>query len=120
MVLRATWNWREIYDPTSGGFTTTGSMSEGRENHTASLLPSGMVLMAGGTDECALTVTATTDLYDPASGTFSPGPAMISARCNHAASVIASGDVLVAGGLEDPQVWASAQLFVATGSVAAP
>ena len=55
--------------PTQLNFTTTGSMSTGRNDHTATLLPDGKVLVAGGWDD-ALLVSA--ELYDPSTGTFTP------------------------------------------------
>jgi hypothetical protein len=48
-------------------FEETGSLTTGREVHTASLLPNGKVLVAGGIS--GFGAVASVELYDPASGT---------------------------------------------------
>src|SRR4029077_6039185 len=53
----------ELYDPVSGQFTSTGSMSEGRSGHTATLLVDGTVLITG--------MDNTAELFSPVTGTFS-------------------------------------------------
>jgi hypothetical protein len=58
----------EIYDPKTGTFTATGSMADTLTNHSATLLPDGRVLIAGGYNGSA-DVTAA-ELYDPTTGTF--------------------------------------------------
>ena len=37
----------ELYDPASGTWTPTDSLNTARAEHTATLLPNGMVLAAG-------------------------------------------------------------------------
>jgi WD40 repeat protein len=59
----------ELYDPASGTWTGTDAMNTPRVSHTATLLPSGKVLVAGGSWAGPL---ASTELYDSAGGTNPP------------------------------------------------
>ncbi len=82
----------------AGGFTNTGAMATARVNHTATLLPNGLVLVAGGSGTSDGTPTDTAELYDPTSGTWTNTGAMVAARINHTATMLPNGLVLVAGG----------------------
>src|SRR5215467_14649655 len=53
----------ELYDPATGTFAATSSMVTARLAHTATLLPDGKVLIAGGSDGKGLSLRA--ELYDP-------------------------------------------------------
>ncbi len=86
----------ELYDPTTRGWSATASMSESRSRHTATLLPSGQVLVVGG-DGPGLR-RASAELYDPATGTWRATGSMATARASHAAMLLSSGKVLVVGG----------------------
>jgi hypothetical protein len=58
-------NRAELYDPAAGTWTATGSLNEAREEQTATLLPSGKVLVTGGHANF-FHLIASAELYDPA------------------------------------------------------
>ncbi len=102
----------------AGAWMPTGSMANPRAGQTATLLPSGKVLVVGGANGPTLSVAlATAELYDPATGTWSPTGTMSTARMNHTATLLSNGKVLVAGGFDGSSYLASAELYdPATGS----
>jgi hypothetical protein len=77
-------------------FSNTGSLNTARANHTATLLPNGKVLVAGGWNDGAL---SSAELYDPVSGTWSATGRITTARELHTATLPPNGKVLVAGGI---------------------
>lgn len=92
----------EIYDPATDSWSETSPMSVPRFEHSASLLPDGKVLIAGGqgpADGGRFTALSTSELYDPAVGGFVGATPLGEGRANHAAVVLANGSVLVAGGV---------------------
>ena len=107
----------ELYDPATGTFSATGSMSVARYRATATLLSDGRILVAGGQDGGADLASA--ELYDPATGRFTLTGSMAQARFYQTAALLPDGRVLVAGGLQgtDAAGLVSAEVFdPATGT----
>lgn len=93
-----------IFDPARKAFSPTGSLLKSRTEHAALLLPSGKVLIAGGTgmgwgtSQSDPSARIATELFDPSTGAFQAGPGLQEARQNPALLQLPDGRVLVAGG----------------------
>jgi len=93
-----------VVDP---GWSSTGNMATPRAEHTTTLLPTGKVLVTGGSNGSVL---ASAELYDPATGTWSATASMTTGRTQHTATLLSTGKVLVAGGYDSGAV-TSAELY---------
>lgn len=82
----------------AAGWSGAGTMVVNRSDQTATLLPGGKVLVAGGYDNQVGNVTPSTELYDPGGNGWTAGGSMAAGRAGHTATALADGKVLVAGG----------------------
>jgi hypothetical protein len=89
----------ELYNPSTGAFSAANGMfPQSEEGHTATLLPNGAVLLAGGWICCGFSV-ANAELYNPAE--LTPSPVLYS---------------LSSGGLEQGAIWHAATGQIASAS----
>jgi VCBS repeat-containing protein len=96
-------------------WTPTGSLNAARTAHTATLLPSGKVLVVGGYGPSGLLKSA--EMYDPATGAWTATGNLQAARTGHTAVLLPNGKVLVTGGLGTFGFLKSAELYnPATGT----
>lgn len=92
----------EVYDPATGAWTAVAPLSQARFSHSASLLPDGTVLVAGGSAPRSATSNQAlcgTEIFDPKTGAWTPAPPMNDARFGHPAVTLKDGRVLVPGGV---------------------
>jgi hypothetical protein len=74
-------------------------MNTARAGPTATLLPDGKVLVAGGTGAgTGFSVLSSAELYNPATGTWAVTGSMNTGRVAQSATLLDNGTVLVAGG----------------------
>lgn len=109
----------------SGTWVPTGTLNFPRIGHTATLLATGQVLVAGGEDAQGNHIAAA-ELYNPTAGTWTVTGSLATPRIDHTATLLVNGEVLVAGGVGSTYT-ATAELYspstgkwTATGSMTVP
>jgi N-acetylneuraminic acid mutarotase len=94
----------EVYDPATETSTLAAPLPEPRVHHTATLLPNGEVLVAGGGQGSEISiptgdgVLASAVVYDPARDAWRATGGMSGKRAGHNAVALDDGRVLVVGG----------------------
>jgi len=107
----------ELYNPATNTFAPSAStpvMNNTRYGGTATLLPNGKVLIAGGEGPGGGNNLSSTDLYDPATNTFAPStstPVMNTGRYQDTATLLPNGKVLIAGGTGNTGTLSSTELY---------
>src|ERR1043165_7771834 len=93
---------------------STQPMVVPRSGHTATVLPDGTVLIAGGTNQNG--VLASAETYNPATTNFSSVGDMTAARAGHTATLLGDGRVLVAGGANESGPLKSMEIYDPTAT----
>ncbi len=102
----------ELYNPSIGSWTFTGSMSTARSSG-AVLLPNGEVLVAGGSNGSSELTSA--ELYNPSTGTWSPTGSMGNAG-GGSLTLLSKGQVLAVEGTTAELYNPAAGTWTETGS----
>ncbi len=89
------WAQVERYDPAGNTWHAVAPLHTPRAGHSATLLPDGRVLVAGGINRDGILASA--ELYDPLKDTWTAAGALHEARFRHSATLLPDGRVLVAG-----------------------
>lgn len=93
----------ELFDPQDETFTEVmnNNVLSARKDHTATRLPDGTVLIAGGQTSLSgpmISYTDTTAIFNPTDNSLSVGASFSGHRGAHTATLLNNGKVLVAGG----------------------
>ena len=88
----------------------TSSMLYARSYHQAALLPSGKVLLAGGSGDACNTA----EVFDPSTGKFTRTSYMAEEKINGSSTVLLDGRVLLIGGMGTAAYSATAELYQET------
>ena len=107
--MRCFWALLPIHLALAAPWINTGPLKVGRLYHTATLLPNGKVLIAGG--EASTGATNSAEIYDPLTGSNTLTTSMHQIRFGHTATLLLNGKVLVTGGGNNVSVTNSAELY---------
>ena len=86
----------ELFDPSTKTFAPAAAMNQRRAGHTATLLPSGDVLIAGGFDEGV--ALQSVEIFRSSTATFERVGDMLEQRDRHSSTLLNDGTVLIVGG----------------------
>lgn len=90
----------EQWDPATSSWSVRGNLLSNRIRHTATLLPDGRILIAGGHATGGLLTDRDAEIWVPGIGPTSPANEMLRRRAGHSATRLPDGTVLLVGGYD--------------------
>jgi uncharacterized protein (TIGR03437 family) len=100
----------ELFNPNTGEWTSTGALRTPRAFPSATLLPNGKVLAAGGSNFSNV-IYDSAELYDPETGQWTATGTMTQPRISHTATLLSNGKVLLAAGFSGSGASTTAEIF---------
>lgn len=97
-------SWVELFDPIAGTWKAASPMKATRYNHSATLLPDGKLLVAGGSARAA-DILASAEIYDPATDNWTSVSSLNQTRSGHQAVLLLNGKVMVFGGAAAEEIY---------------
>ncbi|MGD1027567.1 Kelch repeat-containing protein [Candidatus Binatus soli] len=106
-------NTAEVYDPVADTFTAlTAKMTTARNQHAATLLPNGLVLITGGSPDENGDGLDTAEVYDPTANKFTALTATLTTpRGGRTATLLPNGQVLLTGGFSNDGSLNTAEVY---------
>jgi N-acetylneuraminic acid mutarotase len=116
-VVPTTLDRVERFDFDTYALSNAGQLREARARHSATLLPSGKLMLIGGVNQSTSTsYRSSIETFDPVTGDAMLDSAMATARADHTATLIPTGAILVAGGRANAATLTASAALVRTAA----
>lgn len=96
----------EIYNPVTNEWSTAGNTQIARQDHVATLMKDGRVIVVGGVGG-----TLQSEIYDPVDGTWLLGPMTVEGRYRFAGVTLADGSILIIAGQSTTKVLHTSEIY---------
>ncbi len=96
-----------VFEPSTSSWSAAGALATARIFHTATLMPTGKVLIAGGGDVVSpnFLPAATAELYDLNSNAWAATGSLENGRGHHSSTLLSNGKAFLFGGESGPNAY---------------